>query len=411
MNILNNYTSLFAFSSAARMKKPNYIFNNDLSYTKYEDSIDTAKALNCDVRKIENHLRLNSLLIQDKFIISAKQIEEKDENGQIVLSKNIFKKVREKFSKSSLYAIDIDGNIKKYPSAKEATEALNMPINSIRYSVNRNKAINGYAFYRAKDVEIINDDGSVNLNKKILQFPHAENLEMPVYLLKISDNSYTRYENVKELIAKTGLNKTAIYQNLDGYNRRTGEYICISANDVEFEDNDGNVEFDFNVFNRAKSAVSAWDKPIYAIYLNGEYKKYNSIAEASEEAGLSKRTVYEGSLENKIIKRNVVFVTVDEIEKFNSRGDLIIDKKLIEKISQEIKNNNKSYIVYAFKEDGSYQVFNTAKEASEKLNVAHCNIAHCISGQRKSAGGYRFYSAKDVEDDNGKVKSEFLEQV
>ncbi len=411
MNILNNYTNSFAFSFAARMKKPNYIFNDDLSYTKYEDSIDTAKALNCDVRKVENHLRLNSLLIQDKFIISAKQIEEKDENGQIVLLKNIFKKVREKFSQHSLYAIDIDGNIKKYSSVKEATEVLNMPENSIRCAVSTNKVINGYAFYRAKDVEIINDDGSVNLNKKILQFPHGKKLEMPVYLLKISDNSYTRYENVKELIAKTGLNKTAIYQNLDGYNHRTGEYICISANEVETKDNDGNVEFDFRVFNSAKSAISAFEKPIYAIYSNGEYKRYNSVTEASEDTDFSRRIVYEGSLENKIIKRNVVFANADEIEKFNSRGDLIVDKKLIKKISKKIKDNNKSYIVYAFKDDGSYMVFNTAKEASEKLNVAHCNIAHCISGQRKSAGGYRFYSAKDVEDEKGQVKSEFLEKV
>lgn len=132
--------------------------------------------------------------------------------------------------------------------------------------------------------------------------------------------------------------------------------------------------------------------PVYAIFKDGSYQKFNSKYHASVKLGIDAGDVVRGTKEDVKNKRSVIFVEANKIERKKEDGSIVVDEIELQKQIQKFKS-----AIYAISPEGQFIKFETRKEAADTLNADGPSITHCLQGKVKTVKGYTFVYAKNIE--------------
>ncbi len=318
-----------------------------------------------------------------------------------------------------IYLVDKDGNYRKFPSVKEASEELGVDNTHISKNLNgKIKSYKGYVFLYAYDLETKDENGRTYIDtdkidevKKILNNKSKQNRAHQVYSVDKDGNS-RKFSSVKEAGEKLGLKNNNIYANLNGTIKYYKNYVFVYANDLEIKDENGNISIDTNKINEAKKILNnktryRGGRNIYLINTKKQIRKYDNFESAAKETGLSTSVILNClSGQSKFAGEYAVELAQD-IEIKNQDGTKSLNEEKIAQIAKELNDylskRNGEKQVYIIDKSGNYRKCLSRKSAAEHLGTQYTNIINNINGVTKTVNGHICIPAKDIEvrDKNG----------
>lgn len=173
-------------------------------------------------------------------------------------------------SKTPLYAIDEDGNYRRFSSRKEASEALGVTEPTVIFCANGLlRGVKGRTIVKATYIESF-DKGKIVYNSELLKKFAAEAGKLsdrPIVAIG-EDKKKRKYKNKASAAKSLNIRSDKISRCLKGEQKTTGGFRFVYADTLE----------------KRKRRSST----IYAIKGINEVKEYKDIDEASEMLGLEK---------------------------------------------------------------------------------------------------------------------------
>lgn len=336
-----------------------------------------------------------------------------------------------KTSAVPVYAIDRDMNCKKFASGNKAAQELGVPYPSVSKCLSgKGKYAGDYCFTRACDIEILQDDGTYKIDmdkvKQIYetaQIARTEGANVRKQALYAIDKEekLQGFESVAEAAKALNVNHSNISSCLSGTKgcNSAGGYVFFKAETLEMKDEDGNMVLDEEKFKKAvervrevfSSPYAAEKLPVYAIYKDGSYKKYDAVTRAVKELKVDYKTIITClSRKDKFIG-DYTFILASAVETVKKDGSIKVnEEKIKEKASRvQIARENDTSIrgkaVYAINlSDNSIRRFGRSNHAAKELGIPLANVSSCLSGKYKTVGGYVFIPAYKIEIEEGGVK-------
>lgn len=207
------------------------------------------------------------------------------------------------------------------------------------------------------------------------------------------DMNYERFESLADMSAKTGMNLPLINASLAGRVNMVDDYVIAYARELEKVGVNGSPYFDMQKVARLLQQ-KAYPKAVYAIDVNGKYKKYLDREELAKGLGrkeVSLAGVYDG--ETKTIAGYTI-VKASKVETIREDGSIIVEPK---KIQQVLSSKPIETALYAVDESGTQMKFANQTALAEGLGCSRVAVYNVISGKKKKVKGYYILSADDVE--------------
>ena len=207
------------------------------------------------------------------------------------------------------------------------------------------------------------------------------------------DMNCERFESLADMSAKTGMNLPLINASLAGRVNMVDDYVIAYARELEKVGVNGNPYFDMQKVARLVQQ-KAYPKAVYAIDVNGKYKKYLDREELAKGLGrkeVSLAGVYEG--EPKIIAGYTI-VKASKVETIMQDGSIIVEPK---KIQQILSSNPIETAIYAVDETGKQMKFANQTALVEGLGCSRVSVYNVLRSKTKKIKGYYLFSADDVE--------------
>lgn len=207
------------------------------------------------------------------------------------------------------------------------------------------------------------------------------------------DMKCERFESLADMSAKTGMSLPLINASLAGRVNMVENYVIAYARTIEKPNKDGTLNVDMKKTAQLMQQ-KAFPKAVYAIDVNGQYKKYLNREELAKGLGrksISIPEVYEGK--TKTVGRYTI-VKASKIEDIKEDGTIIINRK---KIQQILSENPVETALYAISEDGKAMKFANQSDLVEELGCSRVSVHNVLSGKAKKIKGLYLFSAEDVE--------------
>jgi len=236
----------------------------------------------------------------------------------------------------------------------------------------------------------------------------------PFYAVDMEGN-YVRYTSKKEAIEKTGATNANIYKCLQNTRNISNGYFFFYAREVETKAQDGTYVLDMEALKKKieekkeSLKTNKGQRAVYAIDINGKYSKHASIREAAKDLNVKASNISNCLCGDKTTAMGYGFLYADDVERTSKDGSISVDKRKILKKQEEIieakKRKPDAKAFYAIDEYGNYERFEKNSDASKKLGIYHTAITNCLTGERKTAKGFTFVYADEIEstDENGNV--------
>jgi len=252
---LNGLDCATNYNLAFRSRTPRavYAIDYDGNYEKIESISKVENAVSGAIGAV---LDGRCAVFDNKTYIYADYAESSD--GKID-SNAIYKAILrfQNAQNQPLYAIDFNGNLQRFSNRKEASVALDIPLNNINQVLNHTiETTNGYVFIRAFDVEMRDKNGKLlkdENNKPILDMETINKLKegflyagrgFAVVSIDKKGN-IIQYQNLKEAAKKTANKRENIAQVLSSGKITQGKYAFARLADVVFdENNDFVIDYD-----------------------------------------------------------------------------------------------------------------------------------------------------------------------
>ncbi len=380
-------------------KESIYAFRYDGSYKKYKSRNEVSEVLGVKSSKIK-YTEKNVKDLNGYIFIPAKNVEEKDEDGNISLNKSKVESIlNEAFTKRKkpIYVISEDGNYKTFANQQEAGEYLGVSYQSINYAIGGDlKTVSGKVVAGAGKVETRLEGGKVIVDSDKIEKLLTERIpkrKAAIYALKIN-GEYQRFASTVEASETLGISEKSIGEVLRKGAKTTGKYIFVYANEVEQKDKDGDIILDKNKMEKIiEKSLRIGNKPVYTIDSSGNYTKYPSVFIAADELGICAQTI-KRVVNTPNATKGFSFAYSDMIEREDVDGNRIIDTAIIE-IMQKWAN---SKFFYAVNEKGEYKKCYNKNQAAEELGIPVQKIRYQLEHNiLKPVNGYIFISANKME--------------
>ena len=336
-------------------------------------------------------------------------------------------------TKIAIYKIEKDGTYEKFSGVNDAARKLNIDASKISNSLKGgNPRTLDCTFMKASEIEISSQDGKTILDKEKIDAKFKEleektpnkNKRKAIYQV-FKNGSYRKFDSLVTAGKELGMTESKISNCLKGANAKTLDFTFMLASDIETINEDGDIIIDENVVATRLKELEEKDpyrskkKSIYRIDKNGNYKRYNSLSEASQELGIEDSNISDCLYGKQKSSGGYTFVLASDVERIDNNGNLKIQKKKIKKIAEELKNHLSSHFIlkpfYAVDKDGNYTRFESHTEACHALNLDNPDIRKCLEGNRFTTNGYAFIYTDRVEetDENGNtiVKINFPQEI
>lgn len=310
-------------------------------------------------------------------------------------------------TKEPFYAVDENGNYKKYTGRKEAADDIKTNGSSITQclSEKRRKA-GGYFFFWASQIETTNENGNKivdteKLNAKLKKLTDTSTInrgQKAVYAIN-EKGEFTRYESLRLAAEGVGGSDSNISKCLKGEQSTAYGYGYLYADEVEKVGEDGKITLNRSKIRKKQKqiqeAISAHPiiRPFYAVDKDGNYTKFERNKDASQTLGIFHSAITKCLAGERDTANGYAFVFADEVEEIDENGNTIINID----IPDEIYDQRTPIPVYSIDKNGKKKRFDSIGEAATKLNISRRNIDNCLKGERETVRGYGFLKAEDVE--------------
>lgn len=146
-------------------------------------------------------------------------------------------------------------------------------------------------------------------------------------------------------------------------------------------------------------------KPLYGIKFNGEVIKFSNLDEAQKATGCTKNTISDVMGNRRKSSDGYIFVQANEIEEENKNGELIPNKKKINKLREKFLLVEKNYPIILISQDHTTEIFETVKTACNKTRLPSSSFFRALSQPKYGAGSRAVAKLNDVvlKDKNGNV--------
>ncbi len=221
---------------------PVYTVDYNGKLTKYKSSQAAASSLGVHYHTVLRALNGEINTVKGTSLVRADEVENKDENGKIVLDSGVLKEKWELANKNSIYALYKDGTYKKYISVHKASEESETGKSSIKNCLNGRSGStkDGVTFVRASDVEHWDKDRVVvdtTLIGKLTKQLAAAGVR-PVYVFS-SDGNWRRFSDVKEVTQSGEFAAAGVSRALSGRIEKYKGHKFFYADEFETYDKEG----------------------------------------------------------------------------------------------------------------------------------------------------------------------------
>ncbi len=422
---LNQYIGNLGFNISFTGGKisPIYAIDKQGNYQKFSTQKEAAEKLNLLSSDISNVITGIRKTVSSYTFVRAEEVETKDENGNVTVDQEKIKRKlanaeREMGKKKSVYAIDEQGNYQKFTSITDAEEALNIQRNRISAVIsdkNKSRSADGYTFVRAEDVETEDNSGNVTVDTKIIQ-EKAKGIKKvkvgckgtPLYAIDKKGN-YQRFNSQNEAAEKLHMYPVQISSVITGKAKSSGGYVFVQAKDIETQDDNGIAVVDTKSLKKIIDKIQkSNDTSLYAIDLDGNYKKYNNRTEAAQNLNISTDQI-QFALAAEFGRRvtgGYLLVQSEDIETTDENGNITVNTQKIKEVTDKVKKH-KDKSVYVIDRNGNYQKFNSKAEVAQAFNTDKKHITDIMAQApgMKNINGYALARTEDIEteDVNGNI--------
>lgn len=291
----------------------------------------------------------------------------------------------------TIYAIDFNGEIRKYPNINAASKDIGCsPTAVCDIIAGRRNCTDGFVFAKAKDIEIKdkNDDALLDCNKinKLRERFLYSGKNYPIVLIS-EDGKTEIYETVKTASNETHLPSSSFFRALAQPKYAVGSRAIAKLSDVVLKDKNGNVVFDDNgnftlddeKLTKFYSAYFCKRKPvdsisftsapkrIYAFDYEGNMYHFNNREEASKAIGMSKCRITD-SIYDKQVACGYLFVNANQLEIDGLDDKKILDTNKIKDLMQTFsRTNNMPVCTIDF--NGTIQRYLNPKDMEKKSGI------------------------------------------
>ncbi|MBE7705296.1 MAG: hypothetical protein E7Z90_05745 [Cyanobacteria bacterium SIG29] len=391
-----------------------YAVDEEGNYQKFDGRRDAERKLQIHGSSISQCLNGKRNTAGGYMFVLASEIERTTPTGKVKVDKkkldekinSIKEKSLEDKSKKPIYAIDKDGNYKKYSSIKEAAKDIGASDSNISKCLKGSQhTAQDFGFLYAEDIERIGSNGEIRISKvkinqkqkEIIAALSTKAVIRPFYAID-KNGEYQKFERNSDASKTLGVHHSKITQCLNGQRDTTGGFAFVFADEAESFDENGNLILNFNIDNEKFDQRTPI--PVYSINRHGRIKKFNSIGEAATKLSLPKRNIkncIEGERETVL---GYSFINADEVETIGKNGEIKIDyTKFEDKFQQVIKN-----AVYVVNGSGKFKRYDSSTEAAKALGVSQSTILFCANGIQRGINEQTVVKAKYVESFSPELK-------
>ncbi len=312
-------------------RKTMYIISPDGTYKKYYSQTETANALGIFRQNVCAALSGGRNIFSNHMIVSADEIETRDDDGNLIVDEKkvkelILKKERSIKSKP-IYVINSDGSYKKYANQKEActdTGYTQSKINSILNKKRKN--IDGKTFAYSYELESLNENGDLVLNQKIIDELRKTANSSSIYAIN-SNGEYKKFIKRKDAVRELGIKEYQIFISLNE-NKPVNNVLFVHANDLESSDELGKIFIDRTTLLDCLKIANK--ESVYAVNISdGAYKKYNSVASASEELKIKEDNIHHVLKGRTNKTQGYKFIYANLVDYIDETGHLVPDTDLM----------------------------------------------------------------------------------
>ncbi|MBQ4122445.1 hypothetical protein IJD44_01795 [bacterium] len=300
----------------------------------------------------------------------------------------------------SFYAIDENGNYKKYDSKNKAVRELKTNNNLLTECLNgTRKTTAGHTFVLAEKIEHTDKDGNIIIDQvKIEEITNSafdKGKRTPIYAVD-ENGQYRKYADIKIAAKAFSAHPSHILSCLNGgAQKRIKNYAFVRAEDVERTDSNNHTILDTTKLRQIgqESSLRKSFVPIYAIGIDGSYKRYENKKRTARLFGIDNSTLTKYLQDKCNSDMGYAFIYASELEKKGQNNETALDYDLLKRKFEQI--NEKA--VYAISKDGVCQKYISQADAARKLNLDSDRISRCINGRNSMVNGYVFVKASDID--------------
>lgn len=402
LNCVGNYNIKFGAA-----KSPFYAISSDGNYKKYTDRKQAEQELSLAKSNIAECLQGKRSSTHGYAFIYASEIEQENNTGDITVNNEKIETIVQSLkdyevSKDKpipVYAIDRDGNYKKFPSKNNAAKVLKINLPHIIRILNKElKTSKGYTFVFPEEIEKESANNTKYVDNSMLTevvfSAFEDSNSTPVYAID-KKGIYQKFPSVRNAAKTLSLEPANISKCLNGDHKRTGNYTFIRAEEIETTDKFGNVTVDIDTLEKINSETQIRDSfvPVYSIDSNGNCKRYANKRQAADFLGIDISTLSHCLLGYYDVINGYAFVKAEDVEQITTDGETKLNYDVL-KEKYEAANKNSVYAIY---KDGHFEKYKTQTEAAKKLNLRRNKISDCVNGISNKVAGRIFIKASDVE--------------
>ena len=391
-------------------KAPVYAIAKDGSYKRFESQSDAGNELNLNQSKISAVTLGKTVSAGGYTFVCASEMEKKDEFGNTVIDNDVLQKAIVRLRNIKyVYAIHQDGSIEKFDNIKGITDKYGYYYGQVYQALKGSNCwLGDMVLAYSRDVEKQDKNGHSFVDfqkiedlKKIFKIKSVDfnNLKRNVYMLDeegkytlispddIKNGAYFDYEHN---IIQSMLGKTTYFNG----------YVFTPEENVVSVDSDNNKIFDNKKADEIIQfyAPSRSKVPVYAVLNNGNYKRYDSISDASAELGVSAGAIRH-SVNKYALLSGYVFVLAKDTEKNTENGEVVLDEEKLKSLNNAARNNKKikNISFYVVTKDGKYMRFNSIRQAEAQLKVSAYSISKAFHAGELLDGKYVFVPSEEVD--------------
>ncbi len=271
-----------------------------------------------------------------------------------------------------------------YPHAKEVTHAKRP--NIIKCLNGDNKTSHGYIFFKPEEIETIDDDGKIGIDKEKLDviIKRAEEYlsnpyigeQTPIYALYIGTENKkdTRFDGIIKAKKKLEVSYEGIAACLSGSKKFAGDWCYAPASEIETIKEDGTIEIDTEKIKELKETAkiakendtNMQGKAVYAYRIKDKsLKRYDISADAAHLLKISPANISTCLAHRCEIASGFIFLPAYKIEVKNEDGILVPDKR---KLRAALKEHHK--IVTAYKAEKARKNAEAKNTEDKKVNTS-----------------------------------------
>lgn len=309
----------------------------------------------------------------------------------------------------AIYAFSRDNRILKFESKTAASDILDCNFTSITKCLNGQfHESNGYAFVSADEIEIKKEDGTIELDEKVIKrvregFNNAKTT--PVYAISL-DGTAQKFDSLAAASEALEISVSTISKSLLKSGHTAAKYVFISANDLELKDETGAVIYDENGrpelnYEVKKAELERFSKayrgPVCKIDYSGNIRRFYDENEAFNNSGHKVATIRDINERGKVHSKHVyvqesAIILRDEkgFAMCDKNGNYIYDIAKINKVLEAFEDVKIRPVKATNLETGEVLDFECASVAADKLKITKQAIHANLKGKHKTASGYKF---------------------